>query len=99
MIRKAASILAAGTLALALAACASMMGNQLNKDADELRTALAGEPVAVTTQDSSVIIASSADYLYPSGGWQLRPGAPLLSKMGFSRTSRAAETERCSASL
>jgi chemotaxis protein MotB len=81
MIRKAASILAAGTLALALAACASMMGNQLNKDADELRTALAGEPVAVTTQDSSVIIASSADYLYPSGGWQLRPGAPLLSKM------------------
>ncbi|MBN9508453.1 MAG: OmpA family protein [Alphaproteobacteria bacterium] len=81
MIRRSASVLAVGVFALALTACASLMGNKLDKDANELKTALAGEPVEVTRQDGSIVITSSADYLYPSGGWQLRPGAPLLSKM------------------
>jgi len=68
-------------LGLIVSACASMMGNKLDRDADELKSALAGEPVEVTKQDGSVKLTSSADYLYPSGGWQLRPGAPVLSKM------------------
>ncbi len=59
-----------------------MMGNsKLDQDANQLKTALASDPVTVTKQDGSVTLTSSADYLYPSGGWQLRPGAPVLSKM------------------
>lgn len=75
------SLLAIGALALSLSACASLMGNKLDQDADQLKSALAGEPVVVTKQDGSIKLTSSADYLYPSGGWQLRPGAPVLSKM------------------
>ncbi|MBV8456537.1 MAG: OmpA family protein, partial [Acetobacteraceae bacterium] len=30
---------------------------------------------------NAITLTSSADYLYPSGGWELRPGAPVLSKM------------------
>src|SRR4051794_1533702 len=78
MKRRTFSALAAMTLVLVLPACASMRLNQISSD---LKTALAGEPVVVTTGDGSINITSSADYLYPSGGWQLRPGAPLLSKM------------------
>lgn len=45
-------------------------------------SAVAGDPVEVTQQgDNSIKLTSSADYLYPSGGWELRPGAPVLSKM------------------
>ena len=32
-------------------------------------------------QSGTITLSSSADYLYPSGGFQLRPGAPVLSKM------------------
>src|SRR5262249_1202728 len=32
------------------------------------------------TKDT-ITLTSSADVLYPSGGWQLRPGAPVLSKI------------------
>jgi chemotaxis protein MotB len=78
MKRRTFSALAAMTLVLVLPACASMWLNQVSSD---LKTALAGEPAVVTTGDGSITITSSADYLYPSGGWQLRPGAPLLSKM------------------
>jgi chemotaxis protein MotB len=67
--------------ALALAGCASMFESPLDKDADQLKTALAGEPVVVTKQDGSILLTSSADYLYPSGGWQLPQDAPLLDKM------------------
>ena len=84
MTRRTASVLAAAMLALTLSACTSMtmmMGNKLDKVADELKTALAGEPVDVTKHDGSVVITSSADYMYPSGGWQLKPDAPVLSKM------------------
>lgn len=49
--------------------------------ADDLRAALAGEPVEVTVQHGSVELVSSADYVYPSGAWQLKPEAPVLSKI------------------
>jgi chemotaxis protein MotB len=76
-------------LALSMAGCA----NHLQTVDDQLTTALAGEPVIITQQSSggalggvlhqngTITLTSSADYLYPSGGWQLRPGAPVLSKM------------------
>ena len=69
--------LAAATLALSLAGCAS----KLNAAADDLRGALAGEPVEVTNQSGAVKLTSSADYIFASGGYQLKPGAPVLSKM------------------
>jgi chemotaxis protein MotB len=78
MKRRTFSLLAAATIALAVAACAGMRMNQL---ADQLRTAVAGEPVVVTVQNGVITMTSSADYLYPSGGWQLAPGAPILSKI------------------
>ena len=77
-----------GMLALSVTACA----NHLQSVDDQLRTALAGEPVTVTKQESgglggllssngTITLTSSADYIYPSGGWELKPGAPVLSKM------------------
>ncbi len=72
------SLLAVATLALGLSGCAS---GKLNRVADDLRTALAGEPVEVTNQSGAVKITSSADYMFASGGFQLKPGAPVLSKM------------------
>ncbi len=73
--------LPAGVLALTLSACASMMGNTLDQRVDELKSALAGEPVQITKQGNSLKLTSSADAMFPSGGWQLQPGAPVLSKM------------------
>src|SRR5690348_14421520 len=71
--------------AIALSGCQSfqsMIGtSKLDQAADQLKTALAGEPVVITKESGSVRLTSSADYLYPSGGWQLRPGTPVLSKM------------------
>jgi chemotaxis protein MotB len=75
-------------LALSLAACA----NHFETVDQQLTTALAGEPVVITKQESgglgalmkpngTITLTSSADYLYPSGGFELRPGAPVLSKM------------------
>jgi flagellar motor protein MotB len=76
--RKEWHLAVAGIFALALSACASPM----IKGANSLKSALAGEPVVVTQQgDNSIILTSSADYLYPSGGWELLPGAPVLIKM------------------
>jgi|GEM_PF-4181294 len=54
---------------------------RMQKVAYELKTALAGEPVEIARQDDTVKVTSSADYMYPPGGWQLHPGAPVLSKM------------------
>src|SRR6476660_9785612 len=71
-----------------LAGCA----NHLQTLDQQLKTALAGEPVNITSQETSsgvtglfkqsgtITLTSSADYLYPSGGYELRPGAPVLSK-------------------
>ena len=76
-------------LTLFLVGCA----NHLQTLEQQLGTALAGEPVVITTQETSsgvsglfkqsgtITLTSSADYLYPSGDWHLRPGAPLLSKL------------------
>ena len=78
-----------GAFALLLAGC----GNHLQSLNQQLTTALAGEPVVINTQETSsgasglfhqsgtTTLTSSADYLYPSGDWRLRPGAPVLSKM------------------
>ncbi len=73
------SILAAGILCLALSACAS--GDKLGKDADALRTALVGSPVQVTKLDGSVVITSTAESIFPSGGWQIPADSPVLNKM------------------
>lgn len=76
-------------LALVLAACA----NHLQTLDQQLTTALAGEPVVIDTQKTSsglgglfnqsgtITLTSSADYLYASGDWRLRRGAPVLSKL------------------
>jgi chemotaxis protein MotB len=70
----------AGMLVLALSACA-MMGLRRQDLADNLKTALTGEPVVVEVQNNAVVLTSSADYMFPSGGYQLAPGAPVLSKI------------------
>ena len=76
-------------LALSLVGCA----NQFQTTDQRLTTALAGEPVIINEQETSsgisglfnqsgtITLTSSADYLYPSGGYELRPGAPVLSKV------------------
>jgi chemotaxis protein MotB len=56
-------------------------GGQLNQAAEQLRTALAEDPVVITQQVVSVSLASSADAMFPSGGWQIPSNAPLLNKM------------------
>ncbi len=78
MKRRIFTALAAATIVLGVSGCASM---RMDRVAGDLRTALAGEPVIVTTKDDTLTMVSSADYLYPSGGWELRPGAPVLAKM------------------
>jgi chemotaxis protein MotB len=62
--------------------CASMMGpGKLDQLSDQLKSALAGDPVDVSKTKDKITLTSSADVLYPSGGWQLKPGAPVLSKI------------------
>ena len=78
MKRRTFTALAVATMALSLSACASM---RLDQVAGDLRKALAGDPVIVTKQGDSITIVSGADYMYPSGGWQLNADAPVLSKM------------------
>lgn len=75
-------------VALSLAGCADR-----SQDVDErLSAALAGEPVVITqehmgflggafNQHVTITLTSSADSIYPPGGFALRPGAPVLSKM------------------
>ena len=74
--------ISATTLALSLTASASMAGNgQLGQVAEQLKTALAADPVEVTQKVGSVTLTSSADKMFPSGGWQVPSSAPLLDKM------------------
>jgi chemotaxis protein MotB len=54
---------------------------QLIQDAEQLKTALAGEPVVLTPQIVSLTITSSSDAMFPSGDWQLPTNASLLDKM------------------
>jgi hypothetical protein len=83
MIRRFPTAIAAATLALSLNASVSKAaeGEQLGQVAEQLKTSLAGAPVIVTLQDASVTLASSADAMFPSGGWQVPSTAPLLDKM------------------
>jgi len=54
---------------------------QRNKLADNLRNALVGAPVTVSQPDDSIVITSSADYMFPSGGWQIPSDSPVLNKI------------------
>jgi chemotaxis protein MotB len=78
MNRRSALLLGAGALAFVLTGCASM---QRNKLADKLRNALVGAPVTVSQPDDSIIVTSSADYMFPSGGWQIPSDSPVLNKI------------------
>jgi chemotaxis protein MotB len=82
MLHRRLTLLAAGALALAVAGCAGFgTPPQLSNDADQLRNALAGQPVVVVVQGNVLTITSSADAMFPSGGWQIPPQAPVLNKM------------------
>jgi chemotaxis protein MotB len=75
-------LIAATVLSLPLSqAMAAGEQLQLIQDAEQLKTALAGEPVVLTPQIVSVTVASSADAMFPSGDWQLPTNAALLDKM------------------
>jgi hypothetical protein len=80
----------AGALALALAGCAS----HLQTVDQQLTTALASEPVAISTQETSsgvsgsfhqsgvITLTSSADYLYPPVGMNCVPARPCFRPAG-----------------
>lgn len=78
MIRRSALLLATGAFALALTGCASMHRKDL---ASDLRNALVGAPVDVTQTDDSIIMTSSADYMFPSGGWEIPSDSPVLNRV------------------
>lgn len=78
MVRRSVLLLATWTAASILTGCAS---NRLGTLANNLRNAEVGAPVVVTQQDGSIIITSSADYMFPSGGWQIPSDSPVLNKM------------------
>ena len=86
--------ISATTLTVLLVAYASPGSAQVNKlsdVADQMRTGLVGEPVMVTQQGPAtltivtlqgpVTLTSSADAMFPSAGWELKPGAPVLGKI------------------
>ena len=81
MFRKCLLIAAAALILPLSQAMAAGEQLQLIQDAEQLKTALAGEPVVLTPQIVSVTIASSADAMFPSGDWQLPTNAVLLDKM------------------
>ena len=82
MIRRFPIVIAATTLALSLTASASMLeDSQLGQVAEQLKTALAGDPVEVTQKVVLVRLTSSSDAMFPSGGWQVPSNVPLLDKM------------------
>ena len=82
MIRRFPVAIVSTALALSLTASASMTGDgQLGPVAEELKTALAADPVEVTQKVGSIKITSSADAMFPSGGSQVPSPAPLLDKM------------------
>jgi flagellar motor protein MotB len=79
MIRRSVLLAGVGAFGLAVTGCAT---NQLDPLANNLRSALAGSPVVVTQQDeTSIILTSSADYMFPSGGWQIPSDSPILNRM------------------
>jgi chemotaxis protein MotB len=78
MIRRSALLMAAGAFALVLTGCAA---NHLNDLSTKLQSALAGTPVVVTQQNGSILLTSSSDYMFPSGGWQIPSDSPVLNRM------------------
>jgi chemotaxis protein MotB len=78
MIRRSALLLAAEAFALCLTGCAT---NHLNDLSTNLQSALAGSPVVVTQQTGSILLTSSSDYMFPSGGWQIPSDSPILNRM------------------
>jgi len=83
MSRLVGHITSFATMAMLVAAYASpaqAQGIKMGDVAEQLNTALAGEPVTVT-QHGPVTLTSSADAMFPSAGWQLDPGAPVLGKI------------------
>lgn len=78
MIRRSALRLTAAAFALVLAGCAT---NHLNDLSNNLQTALVGTPVDVTQQNGSILLTSSADYMFPSGGWQIPSDSPILNRI------------------
>lgn len=77
MIRRSALFSAAVAFALLLTGCAT---NRLNELTDDLRNALVGTPVVVTQQEGSIVLTSSADYMFPSGGWDIPFDSPILNR-------------------
>ena len=83
MVRITGRIMSCAALALLLvanASPASPQGTKMSDVADQLRAALAGVSVTVT-QQGPVTLTSSADSMFPSAGWELNPGAPVLDKI------------------
>ena len=94
MVRIAGRITSCATLAVLVVVYASPGSAQVNKlsdVADQLRTGLVGEQVTVTQQGPAtlttvtllgpVTLTSSADVMFPSAGWELNPGAPVVGKI------------------
>ena len=82
MIRRFPVVIAWTILVLRLSASASMAADgQIGQVAEQLRTALAGDPVEVTQKVDSVTLTSSADTMFPSGGWQVPSTVTVLDKM------------------
>jgi chemotaxis protein MotB len=81
MFRKSLLIAAAALSLTVSQAMAAGEQLQLIQDAEQLKTALAGEPAVLTPQIVSVTVTSSADATFPSGNWQLPTSAVLLDKM------------------
>ena len=81
MIRRFPLAIAGTILVLSLSASASTAADaQIGQVAEQLRTALAGDPVQVTQKAGSVTLTSSADTMFPSGGWQVPSTVPVLDK-------------------
>jgi chemotaxis protein MotB len=82
MVPKFPVVIATATLALSLTANTSIAGSgQLSRDAEHLKAALGEDPVQVAEQVISITLTSSADAMFPSGGWQIPSDAPLLNRM------------------
>ena len=91
-------LIAAAALSLTLPeAMAAGEQLQLIQDAEQLKTALAGEPVVLTPQIVSVTATSSADSMFPSGDWQLPTNAACSTR--WCRRSLSSKPRRSSCAV
>ena len=110
MVRIAGRITSCAILAVLVAYAnpGSAQGTKMSDIANQLRTALTGVSVTVT-QEGPVTLTSSADAMFPSAGWELNVGAPVLAKIvpmlskfqhteivvgGYTDNARSAHTSR-----